>query len=136
MAEIKIEPLEFKGNSGGVGRGELHTVVLTMGDRLKRTSRGVAITLGLGVLAVFIPLFHWVLVPIFLVAVPVVGVYMYRTTILVEKAVGECPECRQEVVLELAPQTRIPHWSYCTGCNKPVQLVYHTIPDFAAKSEG
>lgn len=128
MAETKIELLELRGNGGGAGRGELHTAVLTTGDRLKRTARGVAITLGLGVLAVFIPVFHWVLVPIFLVALPVVGVYMYRTTAMVEKALGECPECRQDITLDLAPQTRIPHWTYCPACNKPVQLVYHTAP--------
>ncbi len=135
MAEIKIDLLEFKSNSGGGGRGELHTAVLTTGDRIKRTARGVAITLGLGVLAVFIPVFHWVLVPIFLVALPVVGFYIYRATALVDKAVGECPECRQEVVLALAPQTRVPHWTYCPACNKPLQLVYDATPDLAVKSE-
>lgn len=128
MAEIKVDALEFRGNDGAVGRGELHTSVLTSGDRFKRTARGVAITLGFGVLAVFIPVFHWVLVPIFLVAVPVVGVYMYRTRTLVEKGVGECPACRQRVTLDLAPQTRIPHWGYCPACNTPLQLVYHTPP--------
>lgn len=136
MAETKIERLELRGNGGGVGLGELHTAVLTTGDRLRRTARGVAITLGLGVLAVFIPVFHWVLVPVFLVAVPVVGVYIYRPTTLVEKAAGECPECRKAITLDLAPQTRIPHWTYCPACSKPLRLVYNTTPDFTVKSEG
>lgn len=128
MSEIKIDRLEFRGNDGGVCQGELHTSLLTTGDRIRRTARGVGITLGLGVLAVFIPVFHWVLVPLFLVALPVVGVYMYRPATLVEKAVGECPECRQAITLALAPQTRIPHWGYCPACNRPLQLVYHAAP--------
>lgn len=128
MAENKVDLLELRGNDGAVGRGELHTSLLTNGDRFKRTARGVAITLGVGVLAVFIPVFHWVLVPIFLVATPVVGVYMYRTKVMVEKGVGECPACRQVITLALAPQTRIPHWTYCPSCNKPLQLVYHSRP--------
>jgi hypothetical protein len=126
MSEIKIDPLDFRANSGGVGRGELHTTWLTTGERVKRTARGVAITLGVGVLAVFIPVFHWVLVPILLVAAPVVGFYMYTTKSMVEKAVGECPECKQGITLELAPQTRFPHWTYCPDCKRPLQLVYHT----------
>jgi hypothetical protein len=128
MSEMKIDQLEFRGNDGGVCQGELHTALLTTADRIRRTARGVGITLGLGVLAVFIPVFHWVLVPLFLVALPVVGVYMYRVTAMVERAVGECPACRQPITLTLAPQTRIPHWGYCPTCNRPLQLVYHTAP--------
>lgn len=128
MATMKIDQLDIRGNEGAVARGELHTSVLTQGDRMRRTARGMALCLGLGVLVVFIPVFHWVLVPLALLAVPVVGFSMYRITAMVERAEGECPECHQQITLSLDPQTRIPHWSYCPACNKPLQLVYHGGP--------
>jgi hypothetical protein len=126
MSEMKIDQLDFRSNDAGMRRGELYTAWLTTGERIKRTARGVGITLGVGLLALFIPVFHWVLVPIFLVAAPVVGIYMYRTASMVEKAVGECPECQQGITLALEPQTQIPHWTYCPACKRPLQLVYHT----------
>lgn len=128
MATKRIDQLDIRGNDGGLALGELHTSVLTMGDRVRRTVKGVLICLALGTLVVFIPVFHWVLVPLALLAAPVVGVYTYRTTALVERAQGECPECHQPVTLALEPKTRIPHWSYCPACNKPLQLVYHSAP--------
>lgn len=126
MATMKVDRIDIRSNDGTIGQGELQTSMLTQADRLRRTAKGLLICLGLGVLVVFIPVFHWVLVPVALLAMPVVGFYTYRTRSIVERAAGECPECRATVTLALAPQTRIPHWTYCPACNKPLQLVYHS----------
>ncbi len=135
MAEIREDSIALK-SEAGLGAGTLYSELPTSGERLARAGKVLALCWGLAVAAVFIPIVHFFLVPLFLIAGPVMAFQKYRVTELALKADGLCPECQAQVSIVLEPADRLPKWSYCPACNKPVQLVYHTTPDFAVKSEG
>ena len=126
MATLRTENIVIKNDQSGSGRGELHTRLLNSGERWKRAAAGLALFWGLAVLSVPIVGLHWVLVPGFLIAGPVVAYRRYAAGSIMDDATGTCPACGEEVRIGLAPSDRIPKWTYCPNCNKPLQLVYHS----------
>ncbi len=127
MAEIKKEPIALKTETG-LNSGTLYSELPTSGERLVRAGKILGLCWVLAVIAVFIPVLHFILVPLLLIAGPVMAYLKYRVTELAEKADGVCPECQAEVSIPLDPADRLPKWTYCPACNKPVQLVYHVGP--------
>src|SRR3990167_3111214 len=68
-----------------------------------RVGRGVMVLLGVWALAVacvFVPLLHFVLVPGFLVAGPVLAWFTARATVLVKSTQIECPRCGKQTSIE------------------------------------
>lgn len=127
MAEIRKDSIALKTETG-LNSGTLYSELPTSRERLARAGKLLALCWGLAVIAVFIPIAHFFLVPLFLIAGPVMAYLKYRVTELAEKAEGVCPECQASVSIALEPADRLPKWTYCPACNKPVQLVYHTAP--------
>ncbi len=91
-------------------------------ERLRRAARAWAVCWGAAAVAVFIPLLHFLLVPAFAIAGPLVARsrWLERATIL--SARGRCPGC--DAALDLA--LRVPAgaelpWR-CTACGRPLVL--------------
>ena len=126
MATLRTENIVIKNDESGISVGELHTRDLNPGDRWKRAAAGLALFWGLAVLSLPIVGLHWVLVPGFLIAGPVVAYRRYAAASIMDDATGRCPACGEEVRIALTPSDRIPKWTYCPNCNKPLQLVYHS----------
>lgn len=70
----------------------------------------------------FIPLAHFVLVPGFLIAGPVVAVMVYRSEQARDHAEGRCPLCGEEITIKLEAKDEIPKWTYCPACNAALQI--------------
>ena len=126
MATLRTEIIALKNDESGSSEGELHTRLLNAGDRWKRAALGLGVCWLLAIASLPIVGLHWVLVPGFLVAGPVVAYKRYAAGAIVENATGACPACRGEVTIALEPADRLPKWTYCPNCNKPLQLVYHS----------
>ena len=126
MAEKRRESISIKSNDGAANSGELTISVLTQGERLARAGKVLAICWVLAIITAFIPVAHFVLVPLFGLAGPVAAFMKYAAEEVTENAVGICPECSKEVTIELDPADKLPKWTYCPACSKPLQLVYHT----------
>jgi hypothetical protein len=71
----------------------------------------------------FIPLAHFVLVPGFLIAGPVMAVGAYRTEWARNHATGHCPACQADITLALEAKDTLPKWTYCPACNVPLQII-------------
>ncbi len=128
MSESQSEPIVIKGNESATSVAELYTRTFSSGERMGRAGKILGICWLLAVVTAFIPIAHFVLVPLFLIAGPVLAVMKYKTETVMEKAHGVCPECTQTVDIELDPGDKLPKRTYCPACNKPLQLLYHNSP--------
>lgn len=77
----------------------------------------------LALVAVLIPLAHFILVPALLLAGPIVGFMRYRDTEHNEQVTGDCPVCGKAMSIELDSSDRLPLWTYCSASGDPIRVV-------------
>jgi hypothetical protein len=94
----------------------------TPAQRYKRAALYWSIMWLLAGVSALIPIVHFVLVPIFAIAGPVLGYLKYRQKTISEAIEGKCPACRQEIRLPLDQQTTLPHRDVCPHCDKHIQI--------------
>jgi hypothetical protein len=122
MSDTRIEAFTL---SGYQGRPTAGTVTIRTFDREQRVRRAVA---GLGtwwgaaVLAVFIPVAHFVLVPSFLAYGLWQFVQRLGTVELAADARGTCPDCGTEQRFDLPPRWRAPQSVTCKHCSRGLRL--------------
>lgn len=126
MANSKTQQMAIKGrDAGSMSIGLLYSRHFEAGERMTRALKVLGVCLLLAVITLFIPLAHFFLVPLFLIAGPVMAVMKYKVDSELEKVEGKCPECGRAINIELDPADKIPKRTYCPSCNKPLQLMYH-----------
>ena len=123
MADIKTRNIRIANNQGAAESGALTVNVYSNAERVKRAAKILGICWGLAVVTLFIPLAHFILVPSFLLAGPIMAYMKYRVVESVEGAQGKCPTCKMDINLPLDPGQRLPMWTYCPPSNDPIQLV-------------
>ncbi len=71
-----------------------------------------------------LPMFiiHFVLVPGFLIAGPVMGLRRYGVAELPDHISGHCPKCKQEFTLGAASMAKLPMRAPCPACGKILLL--------------
>lgn len=92
-------------------------------DRLVRAAQGWGICWGAAIVAVFMPLLHFILVPSLLLAGPVVASFRWRETATVLGVRGTCPGCGAafDASLKMPAKPEIP-WR-CPACGRPLTFV-------------
>lgn len=106
-----------------VGEGVLHLRAFDDGERKIRAAKIWSLMWLGAVLSLPIIIAHFVLVPGFLIAGPVMAFKRYRVTEVPDHASGVCPACRGEFTLPLEASDHIPKWSYCPVCQVSLQLL-------------
>ncbi len=94
----------------------------TPGERLRRGLAGLLGAWAVAGVAVFIPIAHFVLVPGFLVAGPILGWMRYRQDQAMLHVEGECPACGETMRVDLEANERPPLWTYCPQCQVSIQI--------------
>jgi len=122
MTEQQSRAIKISNSNGQQTTGTLSYMVYTKQQRVARAAKTLGIFWGLAVVTLFIPLAHFVLVPGFFIAGPIVAYLRYRVTETVDKASGECPTCHEQVTIQLDASDRLPKWTYCSANNDPIQL--------------
>ncbi len=125
MSESKTEAIVIKGNESAACAGELLSTRFESSERLARAGKVLAVAWLLALITAFIPIAHFFLVPLFLIAGPVMAFMKYKAETVLEKALGTCPECSKAIDIILDPADKLPKRTYCPDCNKPLQLMYH-----------
>ncbi len=125
MAEHRQEKIGIKGNDTAIVSGVLNSQILSSGERIAKAGQVLALCWLLAVITLFIPIAHFFLVPLFAIGGPVMAYMKYRAAEITENATGVCPECSDSITIKLDPSDKLPKWTYCPTCNKPLQLVYH-----------
>lgn len=92
-------------------------------ERALRAVRALGTCWGLAVVAVFIPVLHFLLVPSLLLAGPLVAMTLHGERATVVEARGACPACAHEqtVALGRAAKPRIEF--RCEQCGRALALV-------------
>ena len=126
MSTSETQTIAIKASDDGAANvGQLYSRHFTSGERTGQALKVLLVCLLLAVVTAFIPIAHFFLVPLFVIAGPVMAFNKYKVDSILEKAEGRCPECSQEVDIVLEPGDKIPKRCYCPSCNKPLQLMYH-----------
>jgi len=126
MSGSEITPARLRDNNGKAADGRLYTTVYSAGERTQRALLRLAVLWLLAGVSLFIPLAHFVLVPGFLIAGPVLAVMVYRSAQARDRVEGRCPACGAEITIKLEASDEIPKWTYCPACNAALEI---TEPD-------
>jgi hypothetical protein len=105
------------------GDGVLHSRAFDAGERKIRAAKIWALMWLFAVLSLPIIIAHFVLVPGFLIAGPVLAVKRYRVTEVPDHVSGRCPAGNEEFTLALEASDHLPMWSHCPVCNSSLQLL-------------
>lgn len=90
-------------------------------ERLKRALTFGAICWGVGGIAVFLPIIHFVLVPLAALAGPIVAWALWRQSARLCGGTGTCPCCHAP--LEISPAAdRWPLDELCTQCRRALVI--------------
>jgi hypothetical protein len=123
MPSIDTTQIQIQDNDGNAAPGSMQTTLYDTRDRMTRAAIRLGACWAAAGVTLFIPLAHFVLVPGFLLAGPIMAVSAYRTEQARELARGTCPVCKETVEIRLEAADNLPKWSYCPKCNAPLQLV-------------
>ena len=97
----------------------MQIIQLSSKDRLRNAAKSAALMFGLAVVSIAVPVFHFVLVPMFLMLSFVMGAMEYRRGIEVRDVKVKCEDCGTEV--DMAARTSQDLiMKYCPGCNRQV----------------
>jgi hypothetical protein len=122
MPEIEHSDVYLQDNDGNHQPGQLQTTRYDQGDRVKRALQRLGFFWLLAGITLFIPIAHFVLVPGFLIAGPVMAYLTYRTEAVRNHTTGTCPVCGEAVTLAMDAKDNLPKWTYCPSCNAPLQI--------------
>ncbi len=104
--------------------GTLHVSVLTQHERTVRAAKIWGLCWVLAFVTLFIPIAHFVLVPGFLIAGPVMGYLRYRMAAVPQRVTGICPtNHEEEISIPVEATVKLPWWTYCPKCNASVQVI-------------
>jgi len=106
-----------------VGSGVLHSNVFDARERKIRAAKIWGLMWLFALLSLPIIIAHFVLVPGFLIAGPVMAFKRYRVTEVTDHVSGNCPSGKEDFTLPLEASDRLPMWAYCPACNAPLQLL-------------
>jgi hypothetical protein len=123
MSSVEKKPIEIQDGQSVSAPGVLNVTLFAPNDRTVRALKTLGLFWALSVASIPIIIAHWVLVPGFFIAGPIMAVRRYRMMQSVESAEGTCPACRTEIKLALEPNDALPKWTYCPACNAPIQLL-------------
>lgn len=107
-------------------RGDQSTGVATLrswpkAERTLRAFKALGISWGLAVVSVILPLAHFFLVPLFLIAGPVAFYWIGSQRDLIIGGEGTCPGCAKTFTLARAP-ARWPIRDVCGHCHSEFEI--------------
>ena len=130
MTTMVTRPIIMK--SGDiVGDGVLHLKAFDAKERKIRAAKIWGLMWLFALLSLPIIIAHFVLVPGFLIAGPVMAYKRYKLTEVPDHVSGTCPTNKEEINLPLEASTRLPMWTHCPKCNASLQLIEKEQPQIA-----
>lgn len=94
--------------------------------RSMRAAKALGVMLAawlIGVLMIAVPVVHFFVPPVMLVAGPIAAWLVYRNSGSVGPADLQCPDCNAAVHLECEPMSKAPIYVPCGSCGQSVALV-------------
>ena len=104
---------------------ELNT--LTLADRLKRAATIFGLGMVLALIAIPIPIVHFIMVPGALLVGAVLALVRLGQAEVFRTATGRCPFCGKEQSFSVMGRFRLPKKLYCSSCQRQLLLEEPTI---------
>jgi len=124
MPQIEQRAVTLQDNDSHRQAARLQITHYDQTDRVKRTLQRLGFFWLLAGITLFIPIAHFVLVPGFLIAGPVMAYLTYQTREVRNHTTGTCPACgAADITLPMEAKDTLPKWSYCPDCNAPLQIL-------------
>jgi hypothetical protein len=114
--------LRLKGFGAPPAQARAEVAELTMQDRLKRAAVVFAAFIAVALIALPIPIVHFVVVPGGLLLAFVLGALRLREGEIFRGAEGRCPFCGTEQRFPLFGRFRLPRAVNCTSCRRRLLL--------------
>ena len=121
MTTATIE-LRLKGFGAPPGAARAEVAELTPRDRLKRAAVVFGAFVAVALIAIPIPIVHFVLVPGGLLLAVVLGVVRLGQSRIFRGAEGRCPFCGTEQQFSLFGRFRLPRRVDCASCHRRLSL--------------
>lgn len=100
----------------------LHLLRRSPRERTVRAAQGWVLCWGAAIVAVFIPLLHFVLVPALLIAGPLVARARWQERATVRGLRAKCPGCEAEIQTALNSSATAEIALRCPACGRPLTL--------------
>ncbi len=120
MEEKNIQERSFllAGYGETTTQGVAQVVTFDRRQRLARAGKGLGVLWGAGLVSVFIPVAHFLLVPGFALAGVVVFARRMRVAEVTHSIHGRCPDCGLEQDFGSAGRWKPPVTVACRGCSR------------------
>ena len=122
MAQSQQQAIKISGEGLKPADGVLHYTVYDKSDRTKRALAALGLCWAAAGVTVFIPIAHFILVPGFFIAGPILAGVRYKQAEAKEKVEGTCPKCEGQISVSLEANDTLPKWTYCPSCDASIQL--------------
>lgn len=120
--ELREIPVQVKGFGAPPTAAVVDIAVLSGADRLKRAGMIFGISLAVALIAIPIPLVHFVLVPGALVAGFVLAGNRLAQSEIFQRVVGKCPFCGTEQTFPIMGKFRLPKAAHCSNCGRELSV--------------
>ena len=122
MPVSDTQVIYVKADEKPVREGALSFTQFSSGDRMGKALTVLGMCWGAAGITLFIPIAHFVLVPGFLIAGPVLAMMKYKVDRANDSVDVQCPHCDKTVSIKLDPADKLPLYSYCPDCNTSLHL--------------
>lgn len=112
--------LSFPGEPATTATATVHE--WTPLERARRTVFGLGLMWGLAGVSIFLPILHFVLVPGFLLAGPLVAILQFTETRRIKSMKGSCPRCKVDRDFPLELRFNGKRSFTCDGCGNLIGL--------------
>jgi hypothetical protein len=120
--EERALALWLKGFGAPASEAKVEISVLDGRDRLKRALLTAGFCFAAALVALPIPIVHFVFVPAALLAGIILGVVRLRQDQIFRTASGRCPFCGTEQSFQVMGRFSLPKKLYCRNCGRELEL--------------
>jgi hypothetical protein len=106
--------------------GQVRIEEWTKPERTRRALKLGAACWGLALFSVILPLVHFVLVPLLLLAGPIVVIHILGVESVILEGEGACPHCRAPFTIARR-SLAFPFHDHCTACGRGVTVEAETL---------
>lgn len=127
MKRESYTPVSISAQDVQATTGKLKLLLFTPKERMIYALAGLVCAWLLAIAALFIPIAHFVLVPLLLIAGPSLAYRLYQRKQQAVSLDGQCPKCLQNFEFEVDKALSFPYWEVCPHCNLNMQLARDEI---------
>jgi hypothetical protein len=120
--EVREFPVQVKGFGAPPTTAVVNVAVLSGADRLRRAAIALGASFGVALVAIPIPIVHFVLVPGSVLAGLILAAHRLRVSEIFQRAAGRCPFCGTEQAFSVLGRFSLPRNAFCVNCKRKLSL--------------